>query len=912
MHGREVVVMKKMLAALLVLFMVCAFPVCAETNNYSDSIVLISDTETTWELNKDQIYSFSVKEDNNYFVEITYCANNTGTVTPQVMVDYDDLKINKVVDMPRLWKNKFSGNRFDTDEFGNECLPKQEEVIDFQTIQLQLGNNNNIVTNNAINISNGNHSIKFTMQKESIIVRQVRLIPSNGYISWKEYCKQNGKTGNSDNEYSKTLEAELTQYKSHPEIVVSYDRSSPEITPNDPSKIIYNIIGGSGYQLPGQWISWSVDVPADGYYCVDFKYRQNINEGQISHRQLLVDGKIPFAECSDIDFPYSEKFTEKVLKTSDGEETGVYLTKGTHEIKLLVIEGSVGKALLLLEKAVRDLNRIYTQIIRIVGETPDSYRDYDLDKHIVGLFDTLEEIATTIAEATKYFSDGNTNNSNTAQLNQVVRTLRQIIDNPRTVAVRQDSLFTQINTVSNLISSLSTQPLELDTITIHSLNYQGQTDKVGLWDKIAFRIKSFISSFTSDYTNDTNKKSINVWVTANGYDVFGFATGRDQAQIINQLSRNEFTTKTGISVNFSLMDSAVILKAFVSGKGPDAALFVPETVISNLYFRNALLDLKQMNNFSEIEDRYYQTAFTSLSYNGKVFALPEVQCYNMLFCRNDIFEEYNLKVPETWDDFYNVLKKLQKGGMQTSIGDTQLLYETFLLQNGGELYEDDLSSTKMTSEKSVTAFHEVTEFFTRWGVPVSADALNRFRTGQIPMLISTAYFYNSLTISATEIEGLWSMYPIPATVNNDGSLNRSESGKVSGAIAFKSSKNVDETFDFLNWWTSDEVQNEFAFECESRIGKGSRYFPANKNVLKTMSWSEEEYVALSSQREVLKHFQQSPATYYLNRNFVNAFRRVVYDYENSRDVIYRYGRETDNELHRKMKELKLTKEYDKQ
>lgn len=112
------------------------------------------------------------------------------------------------------------------------------------------------------------------------------------------------------------------------------------------------------------------------------------------------------------------------------------------------------------------------------------------------------------------------------------------------------------------------------------------------------------------------KKALMFGITANGYDVFGFATGRDQAQIINQLSRNEFTTKTGISVNFSLMDSAVILKAFVSGKGPDAALFVPETVISNLYFRNALLDLKQMNNFSEIEDRYYQTAFTSLSYNG--------------------------------------------------------------------------------------------------------------------------------------------------------------------------------------------------------------------------------------------------------------------------------------------------------
>ena len=75
-----------------------------------------------------------------------------------------------------------------------------------------------------------------------------------------------------------------------------------------------------------------------------------------------------------------------------------------------------------------------------------------------------------------------------------------------------------------------------------------------------------------------------------------------------------------------------------------------------------------------------------------------------------------------------------------------------------------------------------------------------------------------------------------------------------------------------------------------------------------MPWAREDYLALADQREHVTGIPLSPAEYYVTRNFNNAFRRVVYDYENPRDVIYRYGRETNEELTRKLKELGLLEE----
>jgi len=87
--------------------------------------------------------------------------------------------------------------------------------------------------------------------------------------------------------------------------------------------------------------------------------------------------------------------------------------------------------------------------------------------------------------------------------------------------------------------------------------------------------------------------------------------------------------------------------------------------------------------------------------------------------------------------------------------------------------------------------------------------------------------------------------------------------------------------------------------------KIARYFPANKSVLSTLNWTADECSRLAAQWEQVSDNPQSPAAYYVTRNLSNAYRRVVYEYENPRDVIFRYGRMIDDELMRKRTELGL-------
>ena len=169
----------------------------------------------------------------------------------------------------------------------------------------------------------------------------------------------------------------------------------------------------------------------------------------------------------------------------------------------------------------------------------------------------------------------------------------------------------------------------------------------------------------------------------------------------------------------SLINTAdTLLPALVSGKGPDVALFVPKSLLVNLYYRGALVDLTEMPGFEEIEKRFYPSAFISLRTGDSVFALPEVQSFNMLFYRTDIFEENHLSVPDTWDDFYTVLARLQKGGMQVGIAENPQIYEMFLLQNGGTLYSSDMRKTRMTEDASIQAFTSWTDLYVKYPKPV--------------------------------------------------------------------------------------------------------------------------------------------------------------------------------------------------
>jgi len=905
------------LGALLLAFFVCLPAVCpAAAAEPAAAAVDVYREEEGRQLEEKAPadFSFQVPAAGRYQLQIEYKAPEGKPITPQGSLEIlqNGAVIKETaVEFPRRWENaggQPANGRFEQDWQGNELMPTQVEVIHWQTVTPSLGEDQ------GLNLAAGAYTLRLTMTRQPVRIRRLSLLPlsqTDDYAAYVRAMEAGGAVDTADREIRQ--EAELYAQKSHLEITLSYDRISASVSPNDPSKIRYNTLGGSGYSREGQWVSWNVQVPESGFYALDVVYRQNDTNGFSVRRRLTVDGEVPFRECETLVFPYAADFTCQTLADSQGTPYRFYLEKGVHELKLEVVMTGLNAVLQELSSIVEELNGLYSRIMVLVGETPDSYRDYDLDTHIDGLVPTLESCRqrlNALGARMDAGADSGIAGSGTSRIYETARMLAAMAKKVRGIPGQMDNFRSQINTLADLLGGIRSQPMELDYLTLRSPGHAPVRTDGTFLGQLRFRFLAFLSSFIQDYDTvgggAAQGEPLRVWASTNDLISTGYATGRDQAQILSRLITDSFTPSTGIPVTVSLVNAAdTLLPALVSGKGPDAALFVPKTVLMNLYYRNALTDLTAMPDYAAIVQRFYPSSLVSLQVGEKTYGLPEIQTYNMLFYRADIFREQELTVPKTWEEFYAVLARLQKKGMQAGIEESTQIYEMFLLQNGGTLYNQDMSRTNMTGKASIEAFAAWTDLYVKYGLPKSFDILNRFRTGQMPLVISTSNFYGQVTVGAPEIAGLWKMAMVPGTVRADGTADHTEVCRVSAAVVMEKSRRHADAFRFLDWWTSDSTQERFALETEAKLGVSSRYFPANKEVFGSLAWTAEEAEALLGQWRQVSDNPQSPAAYYVTRNLSNAFRRVAYEYENPRDVIFRYGRIVDEELSRKRIELGL-------
>lgn len=325
-----------------------------------------------------------------------------------------------------------------------------------------------------------------------------------------------------------------------------------------------------------------------------------------------------------------------------------------------------------------------------------------------------------------------------------------------------------------------------------------------------------------------------------------------------------------------------------------------------LALRGAAEDLSVYEGFEEVKARFHPSAFRSFIHGDGVYAIPDVQTFYVTFYRTDIFEELNLEVPDTWEEFYTLVKKLQRKNLSAGIaGGDQNVFETLLLQNGSNLYLDDLSATCLTDAVAIDTFDMWTRLYSHFGLDVAFDFLSRFRSGEMPIGIMPLNMYNVLVASAPEIDGLWTIDLIPGTVRENGEINRSESCAVTGTVLLKQANNKENCFRFMDWWSSKEIQTRFGVETEATFGVSNRYLTANVEAFYQLPWSPSETFVLSEQWSVVDDVLQTPASYYVSRCINNAFRNVVYYYKNPREIMTKYAAQMDEELERKRREFGL-------
>lgn len=797
------------------------------------------------------------------------------------------------------------------DQKGNQIRPSQLEIQMLQSVYLK--NAQGLYSDPYLYyFEKGDNTITLQGKSEPMTIGKMTVCPIPELPDYKEYLSSMPQ-GELAGQEPVIIEAENAAYKSSPVLYGKYDRTSPATSPYEDGRQVLNMVGGANWSVAGQYLAWNFQVPESGYYKIALKAKQNFNRDFKTSRAVYIDGEIPCEELKALEVTFQSNWQMLELGNEEGAYT-FYLEKGNHEIRIEASLGAIAGQTKKVQDILQQLNALYTDIMVVTGAEPDKMRDYRLGTLMPELTGEMSRLAGELEEISEWMLAYNGKGGQSlAALNVSAKQLRKMSKDADIIPKQMSFFKTNNGALANWLLKSREQPLELDYIALVSDdNTQLPKPNAGFVQQAGFEITNFLRSFSSDYQtmgttqeNTEGGNSITVWIP----------TGRDQAQVLRKLIDRTFTPETGIEVNLQLVTAGSLLPATVADIGPDVALNMGDTEPVNYAIRDAVIDLNRFPDYEEVAKRFLPERMVPLTFDGKVYALPETQNFNVMFYRTDILEDLGVEVPQTWTDVVSVIPHLLKHNMNfalpVSVPKADLIeagtsaYFTLLFQNGGELYKEDGAASDIDSEKGMDAFRMWTNLYVNYALPQEYDFLTRFRTGESPIIVGNFANFNTLMVSAPEIKGLWSFSIIPGTLQEDGTIDRSTPLSGTDCFIMKNSKNYDASWEFMKWWTSAETQVGFGKEMESVLGESARYATANIEGFSQIAWDNEFYKVLTEQMEWGRGIEQVPGGYFTGRHINNAFRKVVLSKEDIRETLLDYVYVINQELIGKRKEFGL-------
>ena len=733
-----------------------------------------------------------------------------------------------------------------------------------------------------------------------------------------------------------------------------------------PVKIVLNSIGGTKWSSPGDWISWKVNVEESGLYQISLRAKQNVSRGLFSSRKLSIDGAVPFAEAMNCKFVYDSNWSIVTLG-DDQEGYFFYLEKGEHTITLECTLGDYATQIARIQSVIDDLNGVYRKIIQKTGISPDPYMDYfknesgkKIIKEAQEIFkksvETLNDVSAKITEISGEKS------SDAASLETMAIQLNTFIKQYRNIQKNLNDFSTNISSLGTWILNVSQQALTIDYIMVHSEDFDLPKANPNFFGGLWFGVRGFFGSFFFDYESvglgegNENWETVDVWLCTSE------SQGREQANaisaMISEACEDENSKLYGLNVKLKVVSSDVLLTATLAGRGPDVAINIGNGTPVNYALRGAAYDLTEFtteniqkalanssidaNKIQSFQDialgeelelnggtrRFQNSAMTPYYFNDGYYALPYTQSYLMTFYRTDMFEEYGWKVPETWTDVIQLIPELQIMNFQfylplNTAGASSVVNQIFashLYQNVDDIYQafyrtalneygEEYIESNFDSVEAQEAFEFWCSFYTDYSFPMAASFLNRFRSGETPIGIVGYDMYNTLAVSAPEIRGKWSFALMPGTqeVDENGNVYIDHQGAASGMsmMMMGTTKKPYEAWTFMDWFTDADTQVTYAREIEAILGAAARHNTANVAAFTRLAWAESEKEILMEQWNETVGVPEVAGGYYTGRNLENAFREVVNNKLNPRQILSDYILTINSEIDRKREEFGL-------
>ncbi len=874
----------------------------------------------------------------------------------------------------KTYGNKRYSYAFEQDINGNDLRSDCEQDPRWSTYVLK--DNSGFVSGDLeIYLKEGEHKITLEGSREGILVKSISLFVTEEAKSYADYTEAHkNMTDNAKDGAIVKIEAESPDYVSDSSVYPSNDRSSAINSPTTPASQLMNVIGKESYSTTGMWAAYKFSVTKSGFYNITSRFKQTTLEGMFASRVMKLAGgeygradgtaTLPFKEAANVRFDYKNGWQSTSFGYHDEQnefhEFRLYFEEGVEYTLVLEVGlGDMAKIVETIQNSLTTINNCYLNIIKLTGTSPDEYRSYNFNRVMPSTIRALKEQGEVINSVANRLADlAGGMASNTATLTTIALLLEKMGNDEDEIAANLGNLKSYIGTLGTWLNTAKTSLVTIDYLTVQPVENKLPKANANFFQSIWFEIRAFVVSFFTDYnamgeTADTHGNEIDVWL----------AYGRDQAQIWRSLVDDQFTSVEGIGVNLKLVVGGTLLPSVLCGQGPDVYIGLGATDTINYAIRSAIEGLSQFedletyvtgetdiygnvaNDYDPKAPRFAASALVPLQLYGETYGIPETSAFNMMFVRNDVLEGLGIDVPRTWDDILAAVPVLQANNMEIGIT-YATAFNIFLYQrgsglwkyNGTDIWEEqdpEYAGAQIAYDSNIAldAFADVCRLYTDYSFPVTYDVANRFRTGEQPIVIADyVTTYNTLTVFATEISGMWSFVPIPGTenyidANGNFTIHREkaeinlETGEPKTGInnvsmtsvtasillynAGRSELNTKNAWLFMKWQCGDESQAEYGNKMVALIGPSAKYASANTRAIRNLSWTAAEIENIVAQLDSLAAVENYPGSYYITRYVQFAFYAAYNDSADPSTSLQDYVNTINKEISRKREEFDL-------
>ncbi len=811
---------------------------------------------------------------------------------------------------------KFENEEFPTDRDGNEVAPESVRINEWRTGYFSDAS---AITMEPFwfDLTEGSHTVKFNCSQGAMLIGEI-IISGEDVLEDKQIGTPKG------NECY-VLEGEHFTYKNSASIrpAGEYDAT---VEPYDYSKLKLNMLSGSSFADGGQSVTYSFNVDKSGYYYLGFKYRQNTKTDFPVFRYLYLDGELYTEDFKNIAFDYSRGFTTMTVEDEKGKPIGVYLEKDmAHTLTLTVSLENMADIIDDVNMLIDEINDMSLQIMKVTGNNTSAYRDFDVLAYIPTIVDDLKDWAKRVDDVYNRLAEFSPDVKTVGEYSTLkicVKQLESLANDINNLPNRIDELYQGDSSVgmylANTLESLYSSPLAIDQIYIYN-NEEKLPQNKNIFYRFSMSFLRFVSAFTTDYGSNDSKsddtKHLEVWVNRS----------RLYVDLMQKMADNSFYEKNGIAVDISLMpNEEKLVLSSASGNAPDVAMGITYTIPFELSIRNAIKELSAFPDWDEVSKRFGKGILNIGAVDGGYYLLPETSDFLVLFYRKDILDELGLSVPDTMDDVKKMLPVLKRYGMDfyshiAGHGGTKSLsvLVPFIYQMNGRVYGKTANELLITSDNTVAAFKEMSDLFSIYDIPYEvSNFYQHFRSGSIPIGISGFNTYMTLLNSAPEIANSWGVAPYPGYKDENGNVLRYISGAQSTAVIFENTELPNESWEFLKWWTSTEIQSDFAETLRLTYGNEYMWNTSNLESFAKLPWNEEHKENILGMLDWIVEVPRVPGNYMTQRSLSNALNNIVLNSANVRQELGEASKDVKAEINSKLEEFgymkgdKIVKDYE--